>query len=81
MSRGVDVLALMEGAAAYLSTSGWTPSPSMEAEFAEARAAVAELIEATQRLHDRAEFECFGRDASVEIDAVSAALARVRGAV
>lgn len=41
--------------------------------------AVAELIEATQRLHDRAEFESFGRDASAEVEAVGAALARVKG--
>lgn len=78
MSRGVDVLAVMDGAAVYLSTSGWTPSPSMEAEFAEARAAVAELIEAVSAERAVGHWE-YARLAEAR-KRTETALARVRGA-
>lgn len=48
-------------------------------QLSEARAAVAELIEVATRLHERAEFEGFGREADAEMSAVSTALARVKG--
>lgn len=76
MSAPVDVLAVMGIAATTLHTENYSGTAnSMDA----ARAAVAELIEAATRLHDRAEFEGFGRDAAAEMDAVNTALARVKG--
>jgi hypothetical protein len=85
MTTSVDVLAVMALDANHAyhwrregSDTSWAEEHSIQSEVA--RAAVAVLIEAAQRLHDRAEFESFGRDASAELDAVIAAIARVKGA-
>ncbi|MDX5515854.1 MAG: hypothetical protein DI543_27825 [Bradyrhizobium icense] len=94
MSAPVDVLAVLDrafGAANehYDDLKSATDEPALGpayqracrymAEHREARAAVAELIEAATRLRDRAEFEGFGREANAEMSAVSTALARVKG--
>ena len=76
MSTPVDVLAVMQEA--ELALQDFNCSVTWD-KVRKARAAVAELIEAATRLHDRAEFEGFGRDASAEMDAVNTALARVKG--
>lgn len=77
MTTSVDVLKVMDETSDDLRAEDYI---YLAIPLEEARAAVAELIEATQRLHDRAEFESFGRDASAEVEAVGAALARVKGA-
>lgn len=81
MSAPVDVLEVMDGASTYLSTAGWTPSPSMESEFAEARAAVAELIEEVEASLD-AHYRATGkRDGyyGYITDGLAPALTRVKG--
>lgn len=76
MSAPVDVLAVLDAAEMTARVIGADEAAD---DFEAARAAVADLIEAATRLHDRAEFEGFGRDASAEMDAVNTALARVKG--
>jgi hypothetical protein len=46
-TKGVDVLAVLDEAETYVSDPSW--SPSMVRELREARAAIAELIEAARR--------------------------------
>jgi hypothetical protein len=77
MSAPVDVLAVMDGAKIYLSTSGWSPSPSMSRDFSEARAAVAKLIEAAEQAHA---FLCEKAPATATEFRLRTSLTRVGGA-
>jgi hypothetical protein len=76
MQTKVDVLAVMELVAHEVD---WH-SNLRAAQLRDALAAVADLIEASHAMYERAEFEGFARDAAPEMAALDAALTRVGAA-